>query len=139
MTKISISEAARLTGKPRSTLHRHIKNGKLSKEQDGMGHPVLNIAELERVYGAIQKHYMSQTAQKGQPATGQTGAMDREELAVLRREVVLLNEQLHDIRIDRDQWRQQATALLADTRAKAPKKPVEGLRVRLARWIAGNP
>jgi len=50
MAKISISEAARLTGKNRTTLHRHIKSGKLSKFLDNDNAPLLDISELMRVY-----------------------------------------------------------------------------------------
>ena len=54
MAKISISEAARLTGKNRSTLHRHIKTGKISKEFDDESNPVLDTSELARVYPSFK-------------------------------------------------------------------------------------
>lgn len=54
MAKISISEAARLTGKNRSTLHRHINSGKLSKDFDNEGNPVLDTSELTRVYSTFK-------------------------------------------------------------------------------------
>ena len=53
MAKISISEASRLTGKDRSTLHRHIKSGKLSKIMDG-GVPFVDTSELARVYPSFK-------------------------------------------------------------------------------------
>ena len=53
MAKISISEASRLTGKNRSTLHRHIKSGKLSKIMDG-DVPVVDTSELARVYPSFK-------------------------------------------------------------------------------------
>lgn len=64
MAKISISEAARLTGKNRSTLHRHIKIGKLSKDFDSDGSPVLDTSELSRVYPSFKV-----PVAEGQPAT----------------------------------------------------------------------
>ncbi len=63
MAKISISEAARLTGKNRSTLHRHIKAGKLSKHFDNDDNPVLDTSELSRVY---QSFKMPATLQQGE-------------------------------------------------------------------------
>lgn len=54
MAKISISEAARLTGKNRSTLHRHINSGKLSKHLDDDNNPVLDTSELSRVYKSFK-------------------------------------------------------------------------------------
>lgn len=54
MAKISISEAAKLTGKNRSTLHRHIKSGKLSKHFDSNNNPLLDTSELSRVYESFK-------------------------------------------------------------------------------------
>lgn len=54
MAKISISEASRLTGKNRSTLHRHIKSGKLSKFLDEDGNPTIDTSELARVYPSFK-------------------------------------------------------------------------------------
>lgn len=53
MSFVSISEAARLTGKGRSTIQRHMKQGKLSHILDDTGKPNIDISELLRVYGAF--------------------------------------------------------------------------------------
>ncbi len=45
---ITLTKATRLTGKSRSTIERHIKQGKLSKTNDG-----IDTSELLRVYGAF--------------------------------------------------------------------------------------
>lgn len=50
MSIVSISEAARLTGKDRRTIQRHLATGKLSKAAGGEG---LDTTELLRVYGAF--------------------------------------------------------------------------------------
>ncbi|WP_284461749.1 hypothetical protein [Chryseobacterium sp.] len=47
---MSISEASRLTGKTRATIHRHINTGKLSKTKDDTGVIGIDISELIRVY-----------------------------------------------------------------------------------------
>lgn len=54
MAQISISEASRLTGKNRSTLHRHIKSGKLSKFLDKDNNPTIDTSELARVYPSFK-------------------------------------------------------------------------------------
>lgn len=113
MPKVSISEAARLAGKPRSTIHRHINQGKISKEKNGLGNPVIDVAELERVYGSFKEVNTKQTEAKGHSETGNTNLADREELAVLRREVELLNGQISYLQESCNHWRQQATALLS--------------------------
>lgn len=51
MAIVSISEAARLTGKSRTTVQRNIAAGKLSKSSNGDG---VDTAELLRVFGAFK-------------------------------------------------------------------------------------
>lgn len=54
MALVSISEAARLTGKARSTLHKYIKQGKLSTTTDqNTGKKNIETSELIRVFGNI--------------------------------------------------------------------------------------
>ncbi|WP_444822903.1 hypothetical protein, partial [Vibrio parahaemolyticus] len=54
MALVSISEAARLTGKARSTLHKYIKQGKLSTTTDkNTGSKSIETSELIRVFGKI--------------------------------------------------------------------------------------
>lgn len=113
MPKVSISEAARLAGKPRSTIHRHINQGKISKEKNGLGNPVLDVSELERVYGPLKEADTKRTVAKGHSEADITTSADREELAVLRREVELLNKHISYLQEACDHWRQQATALLS--------------------------
>jgi hypothetical protein len=131
MPKVSISEAARLTGKPRSTLHRHIVSGTLSKESDGQGKPVLDIAELERVYGPLLQADMKQSGAVLHSAPSGTVAADRAEIEGLRRENALLRGEIEDVKRERqkwqeeaDSWRKQAIALLPGPKVgAAPPKP----------------
>lgn len=53
MALVSISEAARLIGKSRTTIHRYISNGKLSTCTDKLGAKKLDTSELLRVFGAF--------------------------------------------------------------------------------------
>lgn len=53
MAKVSISEAARLTGKSRTTLHRLIKAGELSTCPGERNAKMLETSELLRVFGAF--------------------------------------------------------------------------------------
>lgn len=54
MALVSISEAARLTGKARSTLHKYIRQGKLSTTTDqNTGNKSIETSELIRVFGKI--------------------------------------------------------------------------------------
>ena len=60
MAKVSISEAARLTGKSRTTLHRLIKTGDLSTCAGARNAKMVDISELIRVFGDISKPVQEQ-------------------------------------------------------------------------------
>lgn len=49
--KMTISAAARLYGIHRSTLHRHIKSGRVTGDHFPDGSPALEFSELRRAYG----------------------------------------------------------------------------------------
>jgi len=51
MAVVSISEAARLTGKSRKTIQRYVADGRLSVSQDVAGKPAIDTSELIRVFG----------------------------------------------------------------------------------------
>lgn len=88
MPLVSISEAARLTGKNRSTLHRHIQQGKLSKTIDETGESKIDTSEILRVYGAFigvtKEHDATFSIQ--QQATSET--------VLLQQEILHLKEML---------------------------------------------
>jgi hypothetical protein len=50
-TRYTITAAHRITGKSRTTLQRHIKQGKLSTTHDDDGNKLIDASELIRVYG----------------------------------------------------------------------------------------
>ena len=49
--KLTISEAARLYGIHRATLHRYLKSGRVSRAEFADGSPAVDFAELRRVLG----------------------------------------------------------------------------------------
>lgn len=53
MAIVSISEAARLTGKSRKTIQRYVADGRLSLSQLDAGNKGLDISELVRVFGQL--------------------------------------------------------------------------------------
>lgn len=123
----SISEAARLTGKARSTLHRHLKNGKLSKSTGGDGEPVIDTAELIRVYGPLQQQRHADDVAIGQRETPEKDTLDRAlraEVEALRQEKLeRLEAELEELREQRDAWKTQAERLsraLSDQRESVP-------------------
>jgi hypothetical protein len=146
MPKVSLSEAARLTGKARQTIHRHIDKGKLTKEIDGTGSPVLDVAELERVYGTLQQPNLSPTVPEIQHETANNDNLLQRELELLReereRERNQFTNQIDDLRRRLDaeaearriegEERRKLTAILTDQRQQQQPEP-KGLRGFLQR------
>jgi hypothetical protein len=54
MAKLNLSQAAKVVGRNRTTLWRHINSGKLSSERDRDGNPWVDTSELMRVYGELK-------------------------------------------------------------------------------------
>lgn len=116
MARHSISEAARLTGKARSTLHRHIKSGKLSKATGDDGEPVIDTSELIRAYGPLQQEDSSETRPIGQRATPEKDTRD----SALRAEVeALRQEKLDRLEADNEELRRRLDEEVAERRKDA--------------------
>lgn len=88
MAKISISEAARLTGKSRTTLHRLIKTGELSTCHGARNARMVDVSELIRVFGPLEYRPSEQVAAQVSEHCG-TGvsAQSEQVIAQLRQEV----------------------------------------------------
>ena len=53
MALVTIAQAARLVGKPRSTLYNHLRQGKLYATSTPTGERRIDTSELYRVYGSV--------------------------------------------------------------------------------------
>jgi len=94
MAQVSISEAARLTGKSRKTLHTYISSGKLTKLTDNQGKPKLDTSELIRVFGniSITQETVNPQRQTSHNVTPETVTAHTLEINVLKKEIALLRE-----------------------------------------------
>lgn len=130
----SANQAAEATGKNVATITRAIKSGRLSATKDEAGAWQIDGAELARVFPLRVQSLQTPDMQKdANPAQSQMQSPDnalREELAALRERVRLQEqlltdrqEQIADLKEDRDRWRTQATGLLSDLRAAQDKIP----------------
>jgi len=61
---VSISEAARLTKRSRTTIYRYRDEGKISISTDHQGNPVIDTSELLRVFGEIELDNVGQVAEQ---------------------------------------------------------------------------
>ena len=101
MPLVSKSEAARLVGVTRQTIHRKIKAGELS----ATGSEV-DTSELIRVFGAISDGTQPVTPMSQPDSAVQTTLQAR--VDGLESQLAVTREQLADTSKDRDEWREVA-------------------------------
>lgn len=111
IAELSLSQAARITGKSKSTINRAIKTGKVSATKHGDGSYSIDAAELARAF--------SQNPNKRSEWIGTEPTENPNRTALLEAEIAALKdaqtrdrEVIADLREDRDAWKKQATALL---------------------------
>jgi hypothetical protein len=144
MAKVGAQRAAELTGRSKSTIQRAMNSGKLSFEIDANDRRIIDVSELDRVFGLLP--------QKGDGASGNGGAsMESSSQAELQRAADLLEierlkmrvraledqleltrEQLEDMRGQRDLWQKQSQQILITSQysQKQAEELKEELRVR---------
>jgi len=100
MAQVSISEAARLTGKSRRTIQRYVATGKLSLSHNGTTEKVIDISELIRVFGEINKEEVTpnDTPKIVSMSHRVTHDNDSSELEneLLKKEIEFLKQRLED-------------------------------------------
>lgn len=125
----TLGEAARATGKSKATISKAIKSGRVSACKDETGTFHIDPSELHRVYPPTVSSEHQETHENTPEKTGIDGTI-RELQARLEAAHERLSDKdsvISDLREDRDKWRQQATALLADHRPKGFLKRLLGL------------
>jgi hypothetical protein len=95
MAIVSISEAARLTGKSRKTIQRYVSDGRISMSQHVAGKSGIDISELVRVFGELSQPDPAPTHEtKSRSDAPSVSADVAAELAVLKAENSLLKAQI---------------------------------------------
>lgn len=121
MAGLTLSQAAKASGKSKSTLSRAIKMGRLSATRLDDGNFSIDPAELFRAYPATSNSpYDERPIEHGAtpvPAELKSRISMLELLLEKEREAVAREREISaDLKEDRDRWRQQAASLLADLR-----------------------
>lgn len=93
----TITEAARLYGKARSTIHRAIASGRLSCSVRGDGVRVIQLAELIRLWGE-PANMPAAAQQSATPTADDTQQAMLREMQAMRRELVALREEVAEFR-----------------------------------------
>ncbi len=151
MAKVGATEAEKLTGVNRSTIHRAMKSGKLSYETDENGHKKIDVSELERVFGLQQQGATPRNvAQRCNDTPRNDARLLQTQLDAEREKNKLMQDRLSDkearigeLESDRDHWRGQAEAVThlltdqrkesseAEEREKAAQTEAEKLKAEL--------
>jgi hypothetical protein len=125
---IGLSEASRLTGKPRSTIHRAMASGRLSYTLGADGARLIDPAELGRVWPATPQRNTDATDawDNSQHAAHRPVSGEIRELRARLADMERVNEDLRR-RLDKSEDERRATserltAILADQR-ETPAKP----------------
>ena len=114
-------QAATAAGVATSTITKAIKTGKISAQRDESGAWSIDPSELHRVYPPNAEKPFSKASIE-QDATPRNTPENRG----LERLVETLQEQIRDLREDRDGWRQQAERLVLRPPAPVPDAPASG-------------
>lgn len=129
MAKVNLTQGAKLAGISRSTLNRHIKEGKISKVNGADGKPCVDTSELHRAYGDLSHGTSPLSVPMKHYRTPDDTAKNDIEIAVLRAELNATKERLEEAQKDRDEWKGQAktlSVLLTDQRSAEPVAPQKG-------------
>lgn len=131
MAKVGAQRAAELTGRSKSTIQRCMNNGKVSFEVDSAGRRVVDVSELDRVFGL----------EKQQPTTQMAPAVEHElekakqmldmerlrmQMKALQDQLDAAHEQIEDLKSQRDKWQKQADQVLITSQYS--QKQAEELR-----------
>ena len=120
MAKVGAQRAAELTGKSKSTIQRAMNKGTLSYELDVNGRKIIDVSELDRVFG-LEKQGAPKTEAPASHAVESElkKAADMIEMERMKMRVNMLEDQirsledrLDDMTSQRDMWQKQAQQVL---------------------------
>lgn len=120
--KHTAGTAAKAVGKTKSTITKAIASGKLSAIKNDNGAWEIDASELYRVYPPTPL----ETVKIEQNDTLKETNGNSKEIEALERLLKAAEEQIDDLKADRDEWRKQANQLLL-TNTSTPRKRIFGI------------
>ena len=130
MALVSKSEAARLVGVTRQTIHRKIKSGELSATGNE-----IDTSELIRVFGAISDGTQPVTSTLQPDAAVQATLQAR--VDGLESQLAVTREQLADTARDRDEWREIAKEATSNVKLITNQESAPKNNDNIAIFVAG--
>lgn len=105
MPELNLSQAARLYGKSRMTIHRHCRSGRVTSRVSDDGQRLIDLSELIRAYGEPPNSVtpdtppeVSQRYTPGDTPPSQRDDLLLRELQALREQVTALQEEVREMR-----------------------------------------
>lgn len=120
MSKVTVREAALLTGKSRETINNATKDGTISFTKNARNHKVIDIAELQRVYPivkTIEEIKQSGAVKSSQKLTVKHGSGLKEEVSVLKERVESLTRERDTQKEERERERRQLESEIENLRS----------------------
>lgn len=102
MSKVGLKRASELTGKNQSTIHRAMKDGRLSFERIDTGERLIDVSELERVFGLRDQQADARKLAPDLASKDVQLAELRAQLTAEREKSAILAADKEDLRIERD-------------------------------------
>lgn len=116
MAKVGAQRAAELTGKSKSTIQRAMNSGKLSFEIDNNNRRIIDVSELERVFGldSGSNAPSNENAEAEMKKAADMLEMERMKMRIkmLEDQLDAIKDQVEDLKAQRDQWQKQAQQVL---------------------------
>ena len=116
--KHTAGTAAKAVGKTKSTITKAIASGKISAIKNDSGAWEIDVSELHRVYPPT----LPETGEIKRYDTPNKTDGNSKEIEGLERLLKAAEEQLLDVKADRDEWRKQANQLLITNTTTTRKK-----------------
>ena len=117
---MTLGEAAKATGKSKTTISKYIKNGRLSflsKDENGYQ---IEPSELFRVFPPVNSKYGQSLTPEVTPITPENNSNLNTQLEILKVKLEAEKNRADNLQIERDDWKDQAQKLLL----QAPQKTV---------------
>ena len=119
----TLGQAAKATGKSKSTISKALKNGTISASKGVSGAFEIDPSELHRVF---PKNSIEERSQSTESTVREHLLETAVKVARLEIRLEAAEKRADDLEQDRDSWRNQANSLLTDTRSKGVWQRVFG-------------
>lgn len=124
MARLNLTQAAKAANVSRSTLYRHIKEGRVSRTLNHNNEPEIDVSELMRVYGELAQRYSTTKQPIEQHETDVTHHEMEQEIKILQLRLQHAEELKSREEQAKIQWQEQAeklALLITDQRSTKTK------------------